>query len=336
MARLLRAGYVAAVLCACFSGQQARAQFQGKTITINVGFSAGGGYDIYARALSRYLGRHLAGRPNVIVENMPGASSLKSVEYLDANAPKDGTAITAFNPGLITESLVDPKQVNFDFRNVAWLGSITRDERICYAWAATGIKSFDNLRRVKQFTLGAPAPGTSSYISAEILKKIFSIPVREVMGYPGSAEQRIAIERGELDGDCGSVASIPPDWLRQGKINPLLRFSSDPIAGLPGAPPFIASFTDKPEIKALLHILIAPDDVGRPYVVSKAIPRDRLAELRDAFAATVKDPDFRSDMGKIGLPIVYPLNGSQSETLIQSIYASPAGIVSQARAVLAK
>src|SRR5438132_8563838 len=126
-----------------------------KSITIVVGSSAGGGYDTYARVLARHIGRHIPGQPSVTVQNMPGASSLKAVQYLDANAPKDGSVMAAFNPGLITESLLNADKIRFKFSDVAWVGSITRDLRACYAWAASGIKTWDDLKTYKRFNMGA-------------------------------------------------------------------------------------------------------------------------------------------------------------------------------------
>lgn len=332
----IKIGILSVLLQLCVLCPAALAQFQGKTITIIVGFSPGGGYDSYARVLSRYFGRHVPGQPAVIVQNMPGASSLKAVEYLDTKAPKDGTVITAFNPGLITDSLVNPDKIKLQFKDLGWVGSVTLDERVCYAWAATGIKSFDDLKRAKQFNLGAPAPGTSSFISSEILKNVFKIPVHQVMGYPGSAEQRLAIERGELDGDCGSWSSIPADWISQKKINVLLRFSPNPIAGVPQDVPFIADLANDPETKSLLRMMITADVVGRPYVVSKQIPGDLLAVLRSAFDATVKDPDFVADMAKLTLPVVSPVNGQTAEQLIDSIYATSPSVVAKAKSIFAR
>ncbi len=154
----------AAILLSTLSIAAAQVQTQAdfKALTIVVGFSAGGGYDTYARMLARHLGVHLPGQPNIIVQNMPGASSLKAVQYLDTGAPKDEVVITAFNPGLLTQSLIEPNKIQLKFTNVAWLGSITRDLRACYAWGATDIRTWDDLKTVKQFNIGAPAPGTSS------------------------------------------------------------------------------------------------------------------------------------------------------------------------------
>ncbi|HKN08280.1 MAG TPA: hypothetical protein VJ376_02190, partial [Pseudomonadota bacterium] len=207
-----RALVAAALVALC---PAARAQVPGelKSLTIVVGSSPGGGYDIYARLLARHMSRHLRGAPSIIVQNLPGASSLKAVQYLDANAPKDGSVIAAFNPGLITDSLLNAEKLRFKFSEVAFVGSITRDLRACYAWGATGIRSWDDLKRAKQFNLGAPAPGTSSFINASMLKNLFGIAVHQVTGYAGSAQTRLAIERGELDGDCGAWSSVPQDWV---------------------------------------------------------------------------------------------------------------------------
>src|SRR6516165_6349103 len=161
-ARVAGAVVLAAISCAA----QAQTTVEFKSITIVVGSSAGGGYDTYARVLARHIGRHIPGQPSLTVQNMPGASSLKAVQYLDANAPKDGSVIAAFNPGLITESLLNADKIRFKFSDVAWVGSITRDLRACYAWAASGIKTWDDLKTYKRFNMGAPAPGTSSFMNA--------------------------------------------------------------------------------------------------------------------------------------------------------------------------
>jgi len=246
----------AAVALAVTSDASAQTASEFKTLKIVVGFSTGGGYDTYARVLARHMGRHLPGTPGIIVQNMPGAASLKAIQYLDNGAPTDGSVITAFNPGTITEFLVNPDKQRFRFTEVAWIGSITRDLRACYAWAATGIRTFDDLKTYKQFNMGAPTRGTSSYINSAVLKNMFGIAVRHVMGYAGSAEQRLAIERRELDGDCGAWSSVPPEWIAARKINPLISFSPEPIPGLPAHVPFAGELATTPEARDVLGILM--------------------------------------------------------------------------------
>ena len=189
--------------------------FKGKTFTIVVGFSPAGGYDNYARVLARYIGKYISGHPTVIVQNMPGAGSLTSVRYLDLTAPKDGTAMTIFNPGLVTQSIVEPDRVRLDFRKFAWVGVVTPDYRVCYGYGPNGIKSWDQLMHGgKQFIIGSTGKGSGNYINGATLRIVFHAPVKQVLGFPGSAEQRLAIEQGELDGDCGSY-KLDPDRLDQ-------------------------------------------------------------------------------------------------------------------------
>src|SRR5215831_1711735 len=326
----------AAMLALSPATVQAQTPAEQKPLTIVVGSSAGGGYDTYARVLARHIGRHLPGQPGIIVQNMPGASSLKAVQYLDANAPKDGSVMAAFNPGLITESLLNADKIRLKFSNVAWIGSITRDLRACYAWAATGIKTWDDLKTYKRFNMGAPAPGTSSFINAAVLKNMFGIAVHQVTGYAGSAEQRLAIERGELDGDCGAWSSVPPEWISNRKVNPLVKFAPLPIPGLAAHVPFIGDLAGSQEVRGLLDLLIAPDALGRPFVASKQVPADRIATIRRAFDLTMTDGQFLAEMEKLDLPVNGPIQGSEAEKIIASIYAAPPPLISRAQDILRK
>ena len=323
---------LAVLLATCAAARGATA-VEFKSMAIVVGSSPGGGYDAYARMLARHLGHHLPGQPNVIVQNMPGASGLKAVQYLDANAPRDGSMMAAFNPGLITESLLKADKVRFKFSDVAFIGSITRDLRACYAWAATGIRTWDDLKRSKQFNMGAPAPGSSSFINAAVLKNLFGVAVHQVTGYPGSAELRLAIERGELDGDCGAWSSIPPEWTASRKINALVNFAPMPIPGLPAGVPFVGDLADSRAAKDVLDVLIAPDALGRPYVASKQVPADRLAAMRAAFDHTMKDPQFLAEAEKLDLPVIGPIQGAEAERIVASIYAASPALVARAQEI---
>jgi tripartite-type tricarboxylate transporter receptor subunit TctC len=334
MTAWLRPFVLAAATCAAASTASAQIEF--KTINILVGSAAGGGYDAYSRVLARHIGRHIPGQPNVIVQNMPGASSLKAVQYLDTGAPKDGSVITSFNPGVLNESLLNPDKIRFKFTDVAFLGSISRDLRACYAWGATGIKTFDELRKVKQFSMGAPAPGTSNFMNAAVLKNMFGIAVRQVTGYAGSTHQRLAIERGELDGDCGAWSSVPGDWIDNKRINPLVAFTPLPIPRLQPNLPFIGDLAPNQEAKDVLGILLAPDALGRPYVLSRQVPAPRLAVLRAAFDATMKDAQFLAETQKMDLPVDGPLDGLAAERIVASIYGASPALIARAQAIVGK
>jgi tripartite-type tricarboxylate transporter receptor subunit TctC len=306
--------------------------YKGKTVTITVGFSAGGGFDALARLVARHIGNHIPGKPPVIVSNQPGAASLKSVQSLQVS-PRDGTQIVSFNSGLISQSILEPKKVPFRFTSVAFLGSVTADTPICYAWHATGVKTFQDLMKQKKFNLGATAVGTTAYIQGALLKNLFHAPIKQVTGYPGSDEQKLAIERGELDGSCGSWDSIPPDWIEGHKFYPLVRYSKAKPDYMKPLPPFIGDLANAEQKKALTPIL-AINDIYRPYIVSKEVPAERLKALRTAFMATVKDPAFLAEAKKQRRNIDDPADGAEVEKVVAEIYATPPDVVKEAGKII--
>ncbi len=311
---------------------QSEDYFRGKTISIVVGFTPGGGYDVNARAVARHLGKHIPGNPHVVVQNMPGAGSLTSVRYLDATAPKDGTVITVFNPGLVTQSIVEPDKVQLDFRKVAWVGSVSPDFRVCYGYGPNGVKSWAELMARKEFVLGTTSKGAGSYINGAILRQVFNAPVRQILGFPGSAEQRLATERGELDGDCGSFNSIPVAWVKEGRVHPFVRFTEQRAADIPESAVFIGTFAKTEEQRQLLDVLSAADGIGRPFIMSKQVPAERLALMRKAFMATTQDPAFIADMEKQKLPLG-PLTGETAEATVDKMMNVPPPIVAKAKAI---
>jgi tripartite-type tricarboxylate transporter receptor subunit TctC len=306
--------------------------YKGKTLTLVVGFSPGGGYDVNARTLSRYLSAHIPGNPTIVVQNMPSAGSLTSVRYLNVNAPKDGTVVTTFNAGLVTQSIVQPDKVQLDFRNYSWVGVITPDFRVCYGYGPKGVKSWDDLMSRKEFILGSTARASGNYINGAILREVFHAPVKQILGFPGSAEQRLAIERGELDGDCGSFSSVPIEWLRDGLAHPFVRFTDKVPPEIPESAVYIGKFAKDADQKRLLDVLEAGDQVGRPYIVSKQVPPDRVAILRKAFNETMQDKAFLADMAKQLLP-VFPLTGEDAEATVRRLTTAPPEILAKAKAI---
>jgi tripartite-type tricarboxylate transporter receptor subunit TctC len=307
--------------------------FKGKTVTLVVGYSVGGGYDQYARALARHLGGRIPGNPSVLVQNMPGAASLTAVRYLDANAPKDGTVITTFDPGLITESFASPDLFKVRFSDYQWIGTMLRDIRICYAWGATGIRTWDDMMRRKEFLIGTTAKGSNAYVNGAILRKIFNAPVRQIAGYPGSAEQRLALERGELEGNCGSWSAMPQDWLAHDKINALVRFSPKRPPDMPASVPFISDLATTAEQKDLLAVLNASSELGRPFIVAKVVPPQRVNVLRTAFRAALDDPAFRAEAQAQSLPLD-SVPGEEAAAIIAKIYSASPELARKVKDVL--
>lgn len=320
-------------LAAAVPPAQAQDFYKGKTFIIVVGFSPAGGFDNNARVLARYLGKHIPGNPTVIVQNMPGAGSLTSVRYLDATAPKDGTVMTIFNPGLVTQSIVQPDRVNLDFRKIAWVGVITPDVRVCYGYGPSGITSWDQLMHGgKQFIIGSTGKGSGNYINGATLREVFHAPVKQVLGFPGSAEQRLAIEQGELDGDCGSYSSIPLDWINKGLVHAFVRFIEARPPEVPESAAYVGSFASGDVQRQLLRVLDGGDEVGRPFIMSRQVPTDHLAIVRKAFDDTMKDPGFLADMAKEQLP-VHPITGQDAEKIVGELTSVPANIVALAKPI---
>ena len=305
--------------------------YAGKTVTIIVGYSAGGGYDQYSRLLARHLGRHIPGNPNIVVQNMPGAASLTAVRYLANTAPKDGTVMTNFDPGLILESLAAPDKFNVKFSDYQFLGGMSREVTICYAWHATGIKSFDDLMKRKEFLIGLTARGSAVYANGAALRKIFNAPIRQIAGYPGSNEQRLAVERGELEGACASWSAIPQDWIVNHKINPLAKFGPISPADMPPTP-YVNDLAKTQEQKDVLDILNAPGQLGRPYIMAKEVPHERVQLLASAFAETLKDPALLAEAQKQSLPIEL-FSAEESEKIIRNIYSASPELIRKVRDV---
>jgi tripartite-type tricarboxylate transporter receptor subunit TctC len=295
--------------------------YRGKTLTIVVGSSPGGAYDAYGRLLARHIGQHIPGAPNVIVQDMPGAGSLTAARYLEVNAPTDGTAIVSFNPGLITQSIVSPETVKLKFSHLYWLGGITHEFRVCYAWHTTGVKTWKDLVAADHFVVGAAGIGTGAYLDGAVLRNLFGIKLKQIGGYPGSTEERLAIERGELDGACSEWNALPTDWIGSGKIHPFVRWLKETPAGFPSGVPYVVDLATSADDKTILSALAEPSEVGNPFAASRKVPRDRLETLRAAFAATMNDPDFLADAAHQQMPVEVT-SGADAQKLVAAIYAA--------------
>lgn len=331
-----RAFALLAVLTIAAGTESAHAQsgyYAGKTVRVVVASSAGGGYDTYARAIAPFLAEHLPGKPTVVVQNMPGGGGLTAVLYLDASAPKDGTVISLFNAGAITDMASNPDKAKVDLTKMAWIGSATRSFRACYFWHGTGITSWDSLDRKRSVTLGATGVASASYNDAAILKNLLKQNVRTIAGYPGRTEVQLAIERGEVDGECGTAESIPENWLRDKKVNIVLRMSETPTPELPAEIPWIGSYVKSPEDMQVLRLLIAANELGRPFVASRDVPTEQLAMLRQAFDATMRDKNYVALAAKRMLT-VSPVNGKEAQEAIAQIFSAPRSVADRAREIV--
>jgi tripartite-type tricarboxylate transporter receptor subunit TctC len=306
--------------------------YQGKTLAIVVGYTVGGGYDINARLVSRHIARHIPGTPNIVVQNMPGAGSLRSLEHLQKHAARDGTVIGLFDYTQITNSLLTPAKVPIDFRQFKWIGSIQQDLAVCYVWHTVKAQTVADMRKLPVINMGRVNPGTSSDTQQRILRKLFKVNVHSVAGYPGSAEGFLAVERGELEGGCMTWASLPPHWIKESKIRPVMRITDGTAPDMPPGVPVAAELLTDDRDRKVLRVLSAAGEVGKPLVAHLSVPDDRVTILRTAFASMVKDPAFIADAAKVRQPVT-PTLGADAAKILDEVYATPPDIIEAARAI---
>jgi tripartite-type tricarboxylate transporter receptor subunit TctC len=303
--------------------------YAGKTVQVLIGFSPGGGYDTYARVVARYMGRHIPGNPKLVPQNMPGAGSLKVVNYLAGVAPKDGTAIAHFAPGIMFEPLIGHTDgVQFEATKFTWLGSASREASVCAFMASAGIKSWADMR-TKSMIIGASGGGAESDVFPTVLRNMFHLPLKIVTGYPGGTEITLAMQRHEVDGRCGwswtSLLSRSKALLDSHEIDVVLQIALEKTKDLPNVP-LIVDVADTADQKAALKLIVARQSIARPFAAPPGIPEERARALREAFDATMRDPEFVADAKAQSLDID-PVPGAEVASLIREVYASsPAAV----------
>jgi tripartite-type tricarboxylate transporter receptor subunit TctC len=310
--------------------------YQGKTITMVVGYTAGGGYDLYARALARHMSKHIPGNPKFVVNNMPGAGSLTAANYLYGVAPKDGTVIGTIGRGLAMEPLIGKGNANFDARRFTWLGSGTNEISVCVVSSSSPVKTWEDVM-TRQVSVGGEGSGSDPDTFATLLKNLFGAKLHLVTGYPGGAEITLAIERGEVEGRCGwslsAINATRPDWIPQKKLRFLLQMSLERNPELPDVPAVLEKANTERE-KQILKLVFSRQVMGRPFLAPPELPEDRKQALRRAFDATMKDPEFLATAKATGLE-VDPVTGAEIDKLLGDLYATPKEVLDQARAAIA-
>jgi tripartite-type tricarboxylate transporter receptor subunit TctC len=331
-ASILACGVVG-VLLALGSGAVV-AQVAGADAPVNliVGMPPGGSVDAYARLVQRHFSHFLPGKPTIVVQNKPGAGSLLSVMAVANARPSDGLTMGTFSASLIPDAVADPQRFRIDFRHLRFIGKVGQDYRVCYVHSASGIHSLKELAQHGGVTFAATAPGTSGNLNLAILKDLLKVPFKTVLGYEGSAAKRLAFERGEVDGDCGGVESIPSEWLANGTINLLVRFLADAQEGVDPSVPFGGDLTDSAD-RQLYDFLTAPERMSGMLLVSDRVAPETVDKLRRGFDAMVADADFQSDARHLGLPIA-ATSGAVLGDGIAQLYAMPPAVLERAKALL--
>ena len=307
--------------------------YKGKTITLYIGYSPGGGYDGYARLVARHLGKHIPGNPDIVPKNRPGAGSLLLTNDLYNTLPKDGTAIGIVGRGMPTEPLFGNKDAKFEPSKFTWLGSTNNEVSVCVSWHTKPFKTYADLQSAVMI-VGGTGPGADTDAFPKVMNNVLGTKLKLITGYPGGNDVNLAIERGEVDGRCGwswsSVKSTRPGWVKDKKINIIMQMSGAKHPDLPDVP--LASDLAKSDSdKAVLKLIFARQAWGRPFLAPPGLPADRAKALQDAFMATMSDPDFLADAKKQKLELS-PISGADVARLISVVVASPEDIVKAATA----
>jgi tripartite-type tricarboxylate transporter receptor subunit TctC len=334
--------WVAFVAAAAFvlSAAPARAEndkvaafYAGKEITVLIGYPPGGGYDVYARVLARHMGNHIPGQPTMVPQNMPGAGSMITANYLYNRAPKDGTAFGLFAGGMVLHPLLGDKNATFDSRKFSWLGSMNKETSLCVAWAASGFASIEDVLK-RELTVGTASSTGTSFAFPTSSNNLLGTKFKLVSGYPGTAGVMLAVERGEVQGMCGmplaSLQTARPQWLEKKLINIVLQETTQRHQELPNVPTVIDLAKDE-DTKKVLQLIFGWQIMGRPFTAPPGVPEDRLKALRDAFLATMKDPAFLAEADKLKLEIS-PIGAAEIENYISQAYATPEPLIKRAMA----
>ncbi len=309
----------------------------GKTVTLVVGFDAGGGYDTTARILTRHLPRHIPGNPNVIVSNMSGAGSMVALNYIYNAAVKDGTAIAMFSATIVLEPMLGNKKAQFDGSKFGYIGNIHTDINSCGVWKSTGIKTFDEmLKSKKTVVFGALSPENVTSRYPVFFKKVFNAPVKVVNGYKGTNAINLAMQKGEADATCGMYESTILGPFRQyvdsGDLKIIFQTAFEEKVKTFGDAASIGELVagKGAEMRQIAELVYRPTEVTRPIVAPLGVPAERLAALKQAFDATMKDPEMLADGKRISVDFK-PMSGDRVAEIFGGFLKSPPDVVKKAQ-----
>jgi tripartite-type tricarboxylate transporter receptor subunit TctC len=308
--------------------------YKDHVVTLIAGYTAGGGFDLYARIVASHLGRHIPGQPRIIVQNMPGAGSLRAANNLYNIAPKDGSVI-ALTRAPVIEPLVGTAGMAFEGTKFTWLGSGSSDLTVCALLGNPKVATMADAM-TNQFTLGGLGPGSDEDMYTKILKKLFGLKARLVSGYPGGAELTLAVERGEIDGRCGwaysSIKIAKPDWIAEKKIKVLNVLAVERSPELPDVPA-VMEFATTERHKQILKFVLNAQTLGRPFAAPPGIPADRAAALRKAFDDTMADPALLAEMKSRKLDVEH-ISYRTIGSMLGDLYATPKDVVDETRGII--
>jgi tripartite-type tricarboxylate transporter receptor subunit TctC len=331
---------VCVLFCAGLSPPAARAQtvaefYRANPITVFVASDVGGAYDVYTRTVTRFYSKHIPGQPTMIVKFMPGAGGLIAVNHLANVAARDGSAIGAIRAANPVEPLLNPgRQVQFDPRELNWLGNVSSQHGTCFTWHTSPVRTLDQAKS-REVTVAATSSVANVGTLPQILNVLIGTKFKLVAGY-STGGMRLALERGETDGICGlsfaTLMAAQGDWIAQKKINFLAQTGLEKNPALPDVP-LVSDYAKDAADRMIFHMLDYREILGRPYVAPPGVPAARLAALRQAFDETMRDPEFIAEAQRLGMT-VEPTDHKGMEKIIADAYAIPKDIIEKTFALM--
>lgn len=322
-------------LCgAARADDEVEAFYRGRSVDMVIGFSAGGGYDLYARLVAQFMGEHIPGRPRIVSRNMAGAGSRTAAGYVAAIAPRDGSVLATASQSLPLEQALGSQQ-KFDVLKFIYIGNPVQENNAMVAWAASGVRSMDDAR-TREVTVGSTGDDPSTHYP-KVLNALLGTRFRIITGYPGGQDINLAMERGELDarGSSGAMEwkSNRADWLRDGKVHVLMQVGLTRAAFLPDAP-LLLELARSEQDKSVFSLLSASIAVGRQIFTTPDVPARRVEALRNAFNATMRDPAFIAAANKQNFDLS-PVDGESMQRIVRDVATAPSSVTTHLRAILA-
>jgi len=297
--------------------------YKGKTVTIYVGFTPGGNYDLYARMLSEFMPRHMPGNPQLVVQNKPGAASLNAAQSVMKVLPQDGLSIAMTANMLPLEQLLEGANAAIDMKKARWLGNMVELTSAAIVWHDSPIKTLDEMKQ-KETVFGSTGPSGETYVVPLAMNAILGTKIKVVAGYPGITEVMVALERGEIQGRSGSWQNVlqHPDWIAGKKIIPIVQVGVRKHPDLAGVPQ-LSELAKTPEDKQLADLVSNSIAVSRAPWVGPGVPEERVKALRAAFDATMKDPEFVKVAQERNVELTYMSGEDVEKRLSKSLDVSP-------------
>jgi tripartite-type tricarboxylate transporter receptor subunit TctC len=315
--------------------QAAEEFYKGKQITLIIGSGAGGGYDLYARALARHIGKHIPGNPQIVPKNLSTAGGVVAANALYSQVDRDGLTFGALTTGNLVDPLFGNPKATYDALKFNWLGSLGKLEKICGTWYTNPVKTIEQLRTT-QVLVGGTGATSDSAVFPKVMNALVGTKLKIVQGYEPGPSLELSVEKGETEGICGiswsTLKASHPDWVQHNKLNVIIQMGLSRLPDLPDVPSAMDLVANE-EDRQVLELILIPQEMGRPFVAPPGVPAERLAILRRAFEATWNDPDYLAEAKRLQMEIE-PMTGADMQALLERAYGRPQNIISRATALI--